>query len=107
MAEGDDFAADIEALRKGGVDLSRLAELARSIHSDLSLQCVNLVIGGSDDISKELKSKYKPGEKDGLEFLRMLGMSLDSDGEAVVDTSKVFDNANTDATDGVKSHGRK
>ncbi|MFI0468661.1 hypothetical protein ACWEV3_25160 [Saccharopolyspora sp. NPDC003752] len=105
MAE-DSFAADVEALRQGGVNLSQLGDTARSILSELQSAC-GFSFDGDDDISKALREKYKPGEKAGLEFLKQLGVSLGTDGENVIDTSKVFDDADSTANDQAKSTGKK
>lgn len=103
----DSFAADIEALRQGGVNLSRLSDTANSILTELQSECAGFSFGGDDDISKALKKNYKPGEEAGLEFLQNLSGALDTDGEDVVDTSQAFDDADSTASDQADINGRK
>jgi hypothetical protein len=105
--DSDLVAADIEALKKGGVDLTRIAETANSIYADLAHDCNAFAIEGDDDIAKTLRTKYEPGEKDGLEFLRMLGITIGTDGEKVVDVGKTFDDMNETANSEVSQGGRK
>ena len=105
--ENDLVAADIEALKRGGVDLTRIAETANSIYADLAHDCNSFAIEGDDDIAKTLRTKYEPGEKDGLEFLRMLGINIGTDGEKVVDVGKTFDDMNETANSEVSKGGKK
>ncbi len=106
---GDDLTVDTDQLRRGGVDIGRVALIAGGICTDLNGACLLYVNAGGDgdDISKAIKKNYKPGEAEGLTFLHELGTSLQADGERVQTLAGVYEDSDAAATDTVRTHGRK
>jgi hypothetical protein len=106
---GDELVVDTDQLRRGGVDIDRVAVIAGGIYTDLHGACLLYVNAGGngDDISKAIMKQYKPGEAEGLTFLHELGISLQADGERVQTLAGVYEDSDAAATDAARAPGRK
>lgn len=105
---GEDFTVDIEQLRRGGVDITHLAEIANAVRSGLSSACDAYEPTDLDgEIGEAIKKNYQPGAKDCLRFLDTLGLALETGGQQLDDVSGIYERADVDATDEAKRDGRK
>ncbi|MFT7841738.1 hypothetical protein Q5530_36855 [Saccharothrix sp. BKS2] len=94
----DRIAVDVDALRKGGVDIDATAQLAISICGDLR-HSVELYgnSGGTGEMGEMFNEKYRPSAEMALKFLSLLEEVLGGASERTVGTSQSFDAAIGDA----------
>lgn len=92
------ISVDVDALRKGGVDIQATAQLAMSICGDLR-HPVELYAnsGGTGEMGEMFNEKYRPSAEMALKFLDLLEDVLGGVSERTVGTSKSFDAAIGDA----------
>ncbi|MBY8851714.1 hypothetical protein K7G98_26750 [Saccharothrix sp. MB29] len=87
----DHISVDVDALRKGGVDIEATARLAFSICGDLR-QSVELYgnSGGTGEMGEMFNEKYRPSAELALKFLDLLEDVLGGASERTAHTSKSF-----------------
>lgn len=107
MAENP-LSVDLDALRKGGVNIVQLAEYIRILKTKLeSAQHQYPKPGGTgDEVAEAFDKVYDPGAEASLEFLVRLLTLLGLDGGAVIDVRSLLENTGQDAAD-VSGGGRK
>lgn len=101
----DQFSADIEGLKKGGVDVMALGK--RATDASDQLKDAHAAHGraafgnNQDSVSKQLHTVVDPIFQFGTEVLDGLGAVLTGHGTDVTNAGKVIGRADTDATDTV------
>jgi hypothetical protein len=103
----EQLAVDVDALRRGGVNIDEISETCRSIHGELYAAVTQYAdAGGDGDIGKSMKQNYEPGRDDCLQFLGLLGQSLSLNGERTVKLGGVLGSTDAGATEIANSHGK-
>jgi hypothetical protein len=106
MADSEDpgaLSVNVDDLKRGGVYLDQIAEVAKKIHDDLQNMVNSGLTLGDDQISQLILQNYKPSEKTSLEFLKNLTELIDAHGGKTIDLSKIFNDVNTTTVDEVNA----
>ncbi|WP_329791562.1 hypothetical protein V1227_06475 [Lentzea sp. DG1S-22] len=96
---------DVDALRRGGVNILKTSQLARDISSDLANATVMYGgSGGTGEMGEAFDKGYKPTAERALAFLDLLEEVLGGASDRTLETSRSFeatvDEANA-ATEGL------
>jgi len=93
------LTVDIAALQRGGVNLSRIAEIARGISNDLQHAVTTYGdAGGTGEMGESFQKNYKPGETEALEFLALLDKEVGEVGVRTTKTAREFEDTNQEAS---------
>jgi hypothetical protein len=104
------MVVDVDALQRGGVNLTRIADTAKDILTELQVAVDTLNDFGTDKTGASIRATYGPIRDDGLKFLAATSELLDMHGGRTSTTGKVMDDVNTatsaEANAG-PSHGKR
>ncbi|WP_026422139.1 hypothetical protein [Actinokineospora inagensis] len=94
----DRLSVDPEALRNGGVNLDRVADIAVDI-CDKHLAAVDKAAGagGTGQMGQRFDTGYRPTEQQATGFLRLLRRTLTQTGSRTIKTAGVFAETSDDA----------
>jgi hypothetical protein len=104
------FAADIQAIQKGGVDLQGLAALVALVHGKLhSATSKYPNLGGNGQIGKSFEANYYKSAADSEDFLKGVKDLLGEHGATTTGLGDIFGDTNEAATTQAGGHhgGRK
>ncbi|GAA3014397.1 hypothetical protein [Actinokineospora diospyrosa] len=97
------LSVDPEGLRQGGVNIQATVDLAVNICNELFVAAEeNRGAGGTGEIGEKFDSGYRPGEEQGLKFLRLMQRTIGETGSRTVKTAGVFSEASDDADGAVR-----
>jgi hypothetical protein len=103
----DQLSVDVDALRRGGVNIDEISATCHSIHGELYAAVTQYAdAGGDGEIGKSMKQNYEPGRDDCLQFLGLLGQSLALNGERTVTLGNVLGGTDSHATEIANGHGK-
>ncbi|WP_447002023.1 hypothetical protein ACRAKI_19980 [Saccharothrix isguenensis] len=94
----DRITVDVDALRRGGVDVEATARLAIAICNDLigsTLAYGNA--GGTGEMGEMFDKNYVPTAERAVKFLGLLNETLGGASDRTVETSRSFEDAVGDA----------
>ena len=100
---GERLQVDVDALRRGGVDIEAITTLAAGIHQRLRVATQTYrFAGGTGDMGEKFDTGYRPGELQGLKFLNLLSDVVGEAGGRTVTTAESFARTDEDATSAVR-----
>lgn len=102
----DQLIVDVDALRRGGINIDEVARTCHSILRELYSAVAEYAgAGGDGEIGKAMQLNYEPGRDDAMEFLDLLIRSLSQHGDRTLTVGNVFHSTNDGAT--TTAHGGK
>lgn len=109
MADDGTFSVDIEALRRGGVDIEHLSTLIRSIDGDLRniTRKYGRRLGGNGDTQKAFEANYYPAAEESENFLLGIVNLVDTHGGKTIELGDLFGDVDDTTTTEAGGHGRK
>lgn len=94
----DRITVDVEALRRGGVDVDATARLAIAICNDLvGATLLYRNAGGTGEMGETFDKNYVPTAERAVKFLGLLNETLGGAGDRTIETSRSFEDAVVDA----------
>jgi hypothetical protein len=104
------MVVDVDALRRGGVNIAAIAATAKDILGELRAAVDALDDFGNDKTGASIRANYGPIRDDGLAFLGLLSETLDLHGGRTSTTGTVMDDVNTATVaeaDAGPGHGKR
>ena len=95
---------DVDALRKGGVDIDGISSLVLTICRQLGVATATYrFAGGTGERGEKFDTGYRPGEVQGMRFLALLEETIGAAGGRTIETAESFARTDEEATSSVKT----